>query len=120
MDPSKLNTYSIGLKGSVDLMWARRAANYLGTRHHEVCLSEQEFLNAIKDTVYQIESYDTTSVRASLPNFLISKYISQNSDDVVIFCDNQPIIFNFLEIVDIYINFFEIFDGQLLNQITKG
>jgi hypothetical protein len=42
------------------------------------------------------------------------------SYDVVIFCDNQPIIFNFLEIVDIYFNFFEIFDGQLLNQITKG
>jgi asparagine synthase (glutamine-hydrolysing) len=89
MDPSKLNTYSIGLKGSVDLMWARRAANYLGTRHHEVCLSEQEFLDAIEDTVYQIESYDTTSVRASLPNFLISKYISQHSDDVVIFCGDM-------------------------------
>jgi asparagine synthase (glutamine-hydrolysing) len=89
MDPSKLNTYSIGLKGSVDLMWARRAANYLGTRHHEVCLSEQEFLDAIEDTVYQIESYDTTSVRASLPNYLISKYISKHSDDVVIFCGDM-------------------------------
>ena len=89
MDPSKLNTYSIGLKGSVDLMWARRAANYLGTCHHEVCLSEQEFLDAIEDTVHQIESYDTTSVRASLPNFLISKYISKHSDDVVIFCGDM-------------------------------
>lgn len=89
MDPSKLNTYSIGLKGSVDLMWARRAANHLGTCHHEVCLSEQEFLDAIEDTVYQIESYDTTSVRASLPNFLISKYISKHSDDVVIFCGDM-------------------------------
>jgi asparagine synthase (glutamine-hydrolysing) len=89
MDPSKLNTYSIGLKGSVDLMWARRAANYLGTRHNEVCLSEQEFLDAIEDTVHQIESYDTTTVRASLPNYLISKYISRNSDDVVIFCGDM-------------------------------
>ena len=89
MDHSKLNTYSIGLRGSVDLMWARRAANYLGTRHHEVCLSEKEFLDAIEDTVYQIESYDTTSVRASLPNFLISKYISKNSNDVVIFCGDM-------------------------------
>jgi asparagine synthase (glutamine-hydrolysing) len=70
-------------------MWARRAANYLGTCHHEVCLSEQEFLDAIEDTVHQIESYDTTSVRASLPNFLISKYISQHSDDVVIFCGDM-------------------------------
>ena len=89
MDPRELNTYSIGLKGSVDLMWARRAANYLGTCHHEVCLSEQEFLDAIEETVYQIESYDTTSVRASLPNFLVSKYISKMSDDVVIFCGDM-------------------------------
>ena len=41
-------------------------------------------------------------------------------DDVVHLCDNQPIIFNFLEIVDVYINIFEIFDGQLLNHITKS
>jgi len=89
MDPSKLNTYSIGLKGSVDLMWAKRAAKFLGTRHHEVCLTEEEFLDAIEDTIYQIESYDTTSVRASLPNLLISKYISRMSNDVVIFCGDM-------------------------------
>lgn len=89
MDPSKLNTYSIGLSGSVDLMWAKRAAKFLGTRHHEVCLTEKEFLDAIEDTVYQIESYDTTSVRASLPNFLISKYISRMSNNVVIFCGDM-------------------------------
>jgi hypothetical protein len=40
--------------------------------------------------------------------------------DIVILCDDQPINFNFLEIVDFYINIFEIFDGQLLNQITKS
>jgi asparagine synthase (glutamine-hydrolysing) len=70
-------------------MWAKRAAKFLGTRHHEVCLTEREFLDAIEDTIYQIESYDTTSVRASLPNFLISKYISRMSNDVVIFCGDM-------------------------------
>lgn len=88
--PAKdLNTYSIGLKGSTDLAWARKVADYLGTNHHEVCLSEEEFLSAIKDTIYQIESYDTTSVRASVPNYLISKYIFNNTDDCVIYCGDM-------------------------------
>lgn len=85
----KVNTYAVGLKESVDLKWARRVAEYLGTSHHEVCLSETEFLDAIEKTIYQIESYDTTTVRASVGNFLISKYIYDNSNDVVIFCGDM-------------------------------
>jgi len=84
-----LNTYSIGLKGSVDLLWARKVADYLGTNHHEICLSETEFLNAIKDTIYQIESYCTTTVRASVGNYLVSKYINKVSNDVVIYCGDM-------------------------------
>jgi asparagine synthase (glutamine-hydrolysing) len=88
--PAKdLNTYSIGLKGSTDLVWARKVADYLGTNHHEICLSEQEFLDAIKETIEQIESYDTTSVRASIPNYLVSQYISENTDDCVIYCGDM-------------------------------
>jgi asparagine synthase (glutamine-hydrolysing) len=88
--PAKdLNTYSIGLKGSTDLMWARKVADYLGTNHHEVCLTEEEFLGAIEETVRQIESYDTTSVRASVPNYLVSKYIGANTDDCVIYCGDM-------------------------------
>ena len=89
IDPSKLNTYSIGLEGSVDLYWARKTAEYLGTKHHEVCLTEAEFLNEIRNTIYQIESYCTTSVRASLPNYIVSKYIFKVSDDVVIYCGDM-------------------------------
>lgn len=88
-DPKNLNTYSIGLPGSVDLLWAKKVADYLGTNHHEICLTEKLFLDAINDTIYQIESYDTTSIRASLPNYLISKYIYRNSDDVVIYCGDM-------------------------------
>lgn len=84
-----LNTYSIGLEGSVDLIWARRVAEYLGTCHHEVSLKEQDFLNAIYDTIYQTESYCTTTIRASVGNYLISKYIQQQSDDVVIYCGDM-------------------------------
>jgi asparagine synthase (glutamine-hydrolysing) len=89
MPAKDLNTYSIGLKGSTDLVWARKVADYLGTNHHEVCLTEEEFLDAIEDTIHQIESYDTTSVRASVPNYLVSKYISNNTEDCVIYCGDM-------------------------------
>jgi len=89
MPAKDLNTYSIGLKGSTDLMWARKVADYLGTNHHEVCLTEEEFLGAIEETIRQIESYDTTSVRASVPNYLVSKYIAANTDDCVIYCGDM-------------------------------
>ena len=89
MPAKDLNTYSIGLKGSTDLLWARKVADYLGTNHHEVCLTEEEFLEAIRDTIKQIESYDTTSVRASVPNYLVSKYIATNTDDCVIYCGDM-------------------------------
>ena len=84
-----VDTYGIGLEGSVDLKWARRVAEHLGTRHHEVCLTEQQFLDAIDATIYQIESYDTTTVRASVGNYLVSKYIYDNTDNVVIFCGDM-------------------------------
>ena len=81
----KLNTYSIGMPGSVDLRWARVAADYLGTEHHEICLTEADFLNAIPRTVWHTESFDTTTIRASVGNLLISEYIRDLSEDVVIF-----------------------------------
>ena len=84
-----LNTYSIGLTGSVDLIWARRVAEYLGTCHHEVAFTERDFLDAIHETIYQTESYCTTTIRASVGNYLISKYIQQQTDDVVIYCGDM-------------------------------
>jgi asparagine synthase (glutamine-hydrolysing) len=84
-----LNTYSIGLEGSVDLMWARRVAEHLGTCHHEVSLRERDFLDAIYETIYQTESYCTTTIRASVGNYLVSKYIQQQTNDVVIYCGDM-------------------------------
>jgi len=81
----KLNTFSIGLPGSIDLEYAQIVANHLGTKHHRIEVSENEFLNAIEIVIYNIESYDTTTVRASVGNYLVSKYISENSDCKVIF-----------------------------------
>lgn len=84
--PYGLNTYSIGLKGSIDLHYAKIASEYFKTNHTSIELSNEEFLDAIEKTIYQIESYDTTTVRASVGNYLISLYIRNHSDDTVIFC----------------------------------
>ena len=81
----QLETYSIGLEDSEDLKYARIVANHLGTKHTEVVLSEQDFLNAIPGVVRDIESYDTTTVRASIGNWLLGKYISEHSEAKVIF-----------------------------------
>lgn len=82
---STVETYSIGLEGSVDLEYARTVANYLGTNHTEIVLKEEDFLNAIPEVIKSIESYDTTSVRASIGNWLLGKYIAEHSDAKVIF-----------------------------------
>jgi asparagine synthase (glutamine-hydrolysing) len=79
-----LETYSIGLTGSEDLKYAKIVADYLGTKHTEIIVSEQDMFNAIEEVIYAIESYDTTTVRASLGNYLIGKYISIHSDAKVI------------------------------------
>ena len=84
-DLPQLETYSIGLEGSVDLYYAKIVADYLGTKHTEIVLTEEDFVNAIPEVIYAIESYDTTSVRASIGNYLLGKYISKNSDAKVIF-----------------------------------
>jgi asparagine synthase (glutamine-hydrolysing) len=80
-----LETFSIGLLGSEDLKYARIVADYLGTNHTEILLTEQDFIEVIPDVICTIESYDTTTVRASIGNYLLGKYISENSDAKVIF-----------------------------------
>jgi len=80
-----VETYSIGLEGSEDLKNARIVADYLNTKHTEIVLTEQEFLDAIPEVIYNIESYDTTTIRASIGNYLIGQYISTHSDAKVIF-----------------------------------
>jgi asparagine synthase (glutamine-hydrolysing) len=81
----KLETYSIGLAGSEDLKYARIVANYLNTNHTEIIVTEKEMFDAIPEVIRAIESFDTTSVRASIGNYLLGKYISKNSDAKVIF-----------------------------------
>jgi asparagine synthase (glutamine-hydrolysing) len=80
-----IETYSIGLKGSEDLKYAKIVADYIGSKHTEIIVTEKEMFDVIPELIYAIESYDTTTVRASIGNYLIGKYISKNSDAKVIF-----------------------------------
>ena len=80
-----LETFSIGIKGGEDLKWAKKVANFLGTKHTTIEMSEDDFFDAIPEVIKAIESYDTTTVRASVGNYLVAKYISKNSEAKVIF-----------------------------------
>ena len=80
-----VRTYSIGIEGSTDLMYAKKVATYLNTDHHEVLFTEQEGLDAIKDVIWELESYDITTIRASVGMYLLGKYIKEHSHDTVIF-----------------------------------
>lgn len=81
----KLETYSIGIAGSQDLRYAREVADHIGSEHHEVIVTAKEMFDAIPEVVRAVESYDTTTIRASVGNYLICKHISKHSDSKVVF-----------------------------------
>lgn len=80
-----IETYSIGLQGSEDIKYAKIVADYIGTNHREIIVTEDEMFNAIPEVIHAIESFDITTVRASIGNYLIGKYIASNSEAKVVF-----------------------------------
>ena len=81
----KIETYSIGLPDSEDIKYARRVAVLIGSNHTEIIVSEQDMLQIIPEVIKAIESYDTTTVRASIGNYLLGKFIKEHSEAKVIF-----------------------------------
>ena len=81
----KLNTFSIGMPGSTDLFYAKKVAEHIGSNHHEILVKPEDFLAAIPDVITAAETYDITSVRASVGNYLVGKYIKENTDIKVVF-----------------------------------
>jgi asparagine synthase (glutamine-hydrolysing) len=71
----QLHSFSVGLEGSPDLAAAQKVADHIGTVHHEIKFTIQEGLDAIKDVVYNLETYDTTTIRASTPMYLMARVI---------------------------------------------
>jgi len=84
-DDRTIETYSVGLEGSEDLRHARIVAEWIGSSHTEILVKEEDMFYIIPEVIQTIESYDTTTVRASLGNYILGKYISGNSEAKVIF-----------------------------------
>lgn len=71
----RLHSFAVGLKGSPDLIAAQKAAEHIGTIHHEINFTIQEGLDAIRDVIYHLETYDVTTIRASTPMYLLARVI---------------------------------------------
>ena len=71
----RLHSFAVGLKGAPDLAKAKLVADHIGTVHHEINYTIQEGLDAIRDVIYFIETYDVTTVRASTPMYLLARVI---------------------------------------------
>ena len=84
LGPEKVRTYSIGMEGSIDLEYARVVAEKLGTKHQEVKFTAEEGFKVIPEVIRDLESYDITTVRASVGMWILAKWISENTDDIVI------------------------------------
>ncbi|WP_298225182.1 asparagine synthase B [Flavobacterium sp.] len=71
----QLHSFAVGLEGSPDLIAAQKVADHLGTIHHEIKFTIQEGLDAVRDVIYNIETYDVTTIRASTPMYLMARVI---------------------------------------------
>lgn len=84
-DGETLNTFSIGMEGSTDLKYARIMADYLESNHHEIIVTKLDILSAIPAVINDIESYDVTTVRASVGNWMLGRYIRNHTNFKVVF-----------------------------------
>ena len=89
----RLHSFAVGLKGAPDLVKARMVAEYIGTVHHEINYTIQEGLDAIRDVIYFIETYDVTTVRASTPMYLLARFIKSMGIKMVLSGEGADEIF---------------------------
>ncbi|XP_054004849.1 asparagine synthetase [glutamine-hydrolyzing] [Hylaeus anthracinus] len=83
--PYKIQSFAIGMGDSPDILAARQVADYVGTEHHEIIFSEEDVAKVLDKLIYQLETFDITTVRASIGMYLISRYIKCNTETTVIF-----------------------------------
>lgn len=79
-----LHTFSIGMSGSSDLVHAKKVADFIKSNHHEIILTPAQFLEAIPTVIENAETYDITTVRATVGNYLVGKYIKEHTDVKVV------------------------------------
>jgi asparagine synthase (glutamine-hydrolysing) len=85
-----IRTFCCGMKGSTDMKYARMVADHIGSNHTEVYFTEEEGLEALEDVIYTIETWDTTTIRASVGQYLVSKYIGTKTDCRVVMVGEGP------------------------------
>lgn len=89
----QLHSFAVGLIGSPDLAAARKVAEHIGTVHHEIHFTVQEGMDAIRDVIYHLETYDVTTVRASTPMYLLSRVIKSMGVKMVLSGEGADEIF---------------------------
>jgi asparagine synthase (glutamine-hydrolysing) len=89
----QLHSFAIGLDGSPDLAASRKVADHIGTIHHEIYFTLEEGLDALRDVIYHIETYDVTSVRASTPMYLLARVIKSMGVKMVLTGEGADEIF---------------------------
>ena len=89
----RLHSFAVGLKGAPDLVKAKMVADHIGTVHHEINYTIQEGLDAIRDVIYFIETYDVTTVRASTPMYLLARFIKSMGIKMVLSGEGADEIF---------------------------
>jgi len=89
----QLHSFSVGLVGSPDLAAAKIVAHKIGSVHHEINFTIQEGLDAIRDVIYHIETYDVTTVRASTPMYLMARVIKSMGIKMVLSGEGADEIF---------------------------
>ncbi len=89
----QLHSFAIGLEGSPDLAAAQKVADFIGSIHHEVHFTVDEGLNALRDVIYHLETYDITTVRASTPMYLLARVIKSMGIKMVLSGEGADEIF---------------------------
>lgn len=89
----QLHSFAVGLKGAPDLLAAKKVADHIGTVHHEINFTVQEGLDAVRDVIYHIETYDVTTVRASTPMYLLARVIKSMGIKMVLSGEGADEIF---------------------------
>ncbi len=108
----QLHSFAVGLKGAPDLVKAREVANFIGTVHHEINYTIQEGLDAVRDVIYFIETYDVTTVRASTPMYLLARVIKSMGIKMVLSGEGADEVFGG------YLYFHKAPDGKAFHEET--
>ena len=91
----RLKTFSIGFENSEDLKYAKVVADFIGSEHYEIVKTEQDFLNEIENVIYVTETYDITTIRASVGQYLACKYVKENTNvKILLIGDGSDELFN--------------------------